>query len=342
MDNILNITINFILFIFAILSVAVCIDTLQRLKDKEGCRRFRMLCTAYVCMLFGTIILFYSKNGSYTEIIAVQFLWFSFVALLASFISTLAYVLDGYDKTISVAVSCFCYFGLITMIIELVWGGYRIINAPTGVFFESTLSPYHMDILYIVPIAAFIVLTVKLLIGYHHNRKKKCEKRLFQITLISVIICFAGLLCEIILEHYLVYYPVFRLCLLPCLIILRNCLMISRSDRLVRDDYAEYLSDRLSIPVYITDSGLRIAFENEAAEVLASMCHEETIGMRIPGLFEIDTETEKRLADDILYDEDMNISATHRITGREYLITVKRVMDTAGGLLSSILLCYEK
>ncbi|MCR5733214.1 MAG: hypothetical protein K6G22_01285 [Lachnospiraceae bacterium] len=342
MGNIISIIINFILFICAILSIAVYLGAKPGIKDPEAIRRFRIFTGAYTSTLLATIVVNYAVSGSYFGIIAIQFLWFSFVALLASIVSTLAYLLDEYDRLISWIVSGFCYFGLVTAVLEIVFGKYEIVKNASGTFLNSTFASIHMEWVYLLIIMAFVSISVWLLARYHYHHKKKREKRLFRLAFTAMLICFFVLFLEIILENLSVYYPIFRLFMLPCFLLFCYALTISRNDKIVRQDYNMYLSESERDPVYITDSDMHIVFENEAADVLNSMYSDDAKRRSISGIMEFDEENTKRLVNDIRYDEDIKLNAIHITSDKRFLITVKRVMDTTGGLLCSILLCSEE
>ncbi|MCR5108580.1 MAG: hypothetical protein K6B28_10515 [Lachnospiraceae bacterium] len=339
MEKTLSIILNLVLVIISLAVIMMASEYEEKIKDEGAKNRLVIYSRCYIIAIINGILLDYASHGSIFQTITFQIQWFSFMVLLAVIVSTLAYVLELYDKLISYIVAFFCYFALGTMILELYLNNFKIIGNPTGVFFASGFAIYDLKWIYNIPIGLFIAVCIYLILRFGATHGKKSDKKLFMLSVASMIPAFIGLLTEIILEGKGIYYPVFKVVLIVNYCLLRYAIIYMGENRISIEDLSPYLNNENRVPVYITDADLKVIYMNEAADIIGEMYRDDVKGRRLDSFMYIDNEVYNGLSKGISYSEDIIVPATYISSDKKVQIEIKRIRDAAGELVYNIVTC---
>ncbi|MCR4923807.1 MAG: hypothetical protein K5931_07345 [Lachnospiraceae bacterium] len=332
---------GFLMLTVSVSVISIYLNSRNQLKDKDARYKISLYVKCYVVFLVASMVLDGSTSDTYLEDVAFQLVWFSFVSMLAIIISTTAYLLKQYDLFISNIVAFFCYFGLGTMVLEIIVGRYDIVRNSSGVFFLSGFRSFGFRWIYFIVIFVFMGIILWLLLRFRSEHKKKWEMQVFYNAAFASLVAFVSLIAELILESREIFIPVFRLCLLINLIFLKRGLVILRRNEPELEDFADYMNIGKRIPVYITDALFKVIYTNEDARIYDSLYSVETVGHKIDEFMYIDKTEKDQLTEGSDSGQELELSAVYISSDRKVNLNIKRQNDTAGELLYNIITCYN-
>ncbi len=331
-----QILIETILFAIILATISITYRDKSVSKDREGSHRFFMLINAYIVGVIGYVIV-YLLEESYEVVRYALYIvvWYSYVTVLACMILQAVYIFEHTGKKIRITASLLCYYGLFTVIIELFFHNFTFDSNPTGLEFCPYAIP--KPLYYSIPILTYYFCMIFLMQEYHKSHLKVREKHLLKLGIAATIPSFIGLIVETVCHVFFdIRYPVFFITMIVSVKLMSDMHLESRSFKLKREDFDEFLRDDNTDAVYICDDELTVLYENKAASIYSAMYKDTYIGRKLTDIFVIDSDVKRALTSKDARDGLM-VPAIYTVTDRKLVLSVEYMYDCCDEILCSII-----
>ncbi|MCR5509251.1 MAG: response regulator [Lachnospiraceae bacterium] len=331
-----RILIESVLFAILLITVSIVYKHKALSKDDEGSRRFFMLVNAYVAGVICYIIIYLMDDsfGAFRHMFYI-IVWYSYAAVLACMIVQSLYIFDYKGRTLKHVTSALCYYALFVVLIELFFHKFRFESNPTGIEFYPYAVPRFFY--YATPIILYCSCTIYLLGFYRGSHNKIRERHLLKLGVAAMIPSFIGITLESIFHVFFeIRYPVFFISMIVPVGIMSDLNLKSRSFRLYREDFEEFLREDNTDAVFICDDELNVLYENKAADINSVLYKDRYIGKKLTDIFVIENDVKRALFSKDARDGLM-VPALYPVTERKLVMSVEYIYDCCDEILCSII-----
>ncbi|MCR5356133.1 MAG: response regulator [Lachnospiraceae bacterium] len=331
-----QIIIESILFAILLITISVTYKDKNTSRDDEGSVRFMMLVNAYAVGLICYIIIYLMGDSQSAIRYGLYIIvWFSYIAVLAAMITLSIYVFDYKGLWIRRITSLLIYYSMFAALVELFFNKFKFEGNMTGLEF----TPYAISkfFYYAIPIIVYNICMLFIMNDYHKNHSKIRERHLLKLGAGAIVPSFVGLIAESICHVFLdIRYPVFYIFMIISIKLMSDMHLHSRSSRLYRDDFKEFLRDDNTDAVFICDDEFTVLYENKAADINSVMYRDNYTGKKLTDIFVIDPDVRRALSSKDAR-EGLMVPAIYTVTDRKLVLSVEYIYDICDEILCSII-----
>ncbi|MBR6470080.1 MAG: response regulator [Lachnospiraceae bacterium] len=330
-----QIIIESILFAILLVTISVTYKDKNKSRDDEGSVRFLMLVNAYVVGLICYIIIYLMDlNFGVLKYALYVIVWYSYVSVLACMITLAINIFDYKGLWIKKVTGLLCYYSLFTVLIELFFNKFKFDDNATGLEFQPYAIPKFLY--YALPMIVYYICIIYVMLDYRKNHTKVRQQHLFKLGIVAVVPSFIGLIAETVCHVFFdIRYPVFFMAMVVSVKLMSDMHLKSRSFRLYRDDFKEFLREDNTDAVFICDDELTVLYENKSASINSIMYRDSFAGKKLTDIFVIDPDVRRALFSKDAR-EGLMVPAIYSVTDRKLVLSVEYIYDCCDEILCCI------